>query len=100
MDYDALKAVDGELEEVVLYQAVSSLARFLSVVDTHDVEAETDSISTETNIWDEKVHGVQRVVLPRQYDEFICEACSLIHHQSRKSQASPTLCTDCYQPES
>ena len=94
-DYDAPRSVDAELDELVLHQAASSVARMSSLGDIDDSEEENVSASVDSNLWDESASGVKQLVLPQQYDEFVCEGCSLIQHQSRKSRANQILCSDC-----
>ncbi len=34
-------------------------------------------------------------LVPRQFDEFICTSCYLVHHNSRLADPQRRICTDC-----
>jgi len=34
-------------------------------------------------------------LVPRQFDEFICTSCYLVHHNSRLADPQRGICTDC-----
>ena len=94
-DYDASRKTEDEQKEE------SREARRLTSGEQDKTSGKIDEDETElaesyelpgADLSDE-VLSVE--VTPKQTDEFTCESCFLVQHESRRSSQSVDLCADC-----